>query len=294
MEIEYISISELKNNNGKGCEIMDIPKGNIKADLVYKSTPQRKLMLTFLPPNEIRYGAAPVYFLITGGGWHMEKRQSMLDFSAYSVEALRNEGFAVVSIDYRVCKENVIMREIITDCFDAARYISHFADILGIDKNSFVLSGHSAGAHLALMLSYAPAEYFNDEYELDDNFGVKMVAAISPPTMLYDDSTNNLRDIGDVFIGCDTMEERMQTSPISYVSNSCPPTLLCAGTSDYLVFSKSSELLYDKLQEHNVTCELKLSVGGGHCFEKIHSDIDPSIDMIEMQKIITNFILQYR
>ena len=105
---------------------MDIPRGQIKEDLVYKNTPQRDLMLTFLPPIKRRYEKAPVYFIIPGGGWHHEERQSMIEFSIQSVEALRNEGFAVVSIDYRVCGEGVVMSEIIADCFDAARYIAHY------------------------------------------------------------------------------------------------------------------------------------------------------------------------
>ena len=272
---------------------MDTPKGNQKQDLVYKKTPQRDLMLTFLPPTQVKYEKAPVYFIIPGGGWHIEDRQSMIDFSIQSVEALRSEGFAVVSIDYRVCGEGVVMSEIITDCFDAARYIAHFADTLKIDKNSFVLSGHSAGAHLALMLSYAPSEEFMDDYKFNDEFYVKSVAAMSPPTILYDDSTSNLRDIKDVFVGCDTKEERERTSPITYVSNNCPPTLLCAGTSDYLVFAISSEMLYAKLQENKVPSEIKLSVGGWHSFEKIHQDVEPSITMAEMQDAISNFVLKY-
>ena len=271
---------------------MDTPKGNPKQDLVYKNTPQRDLMLTFLPPLQEKYDRAPVYFIIPGGGWHCEERQSMIDFSIQSVENLRKEGFAVVSIDYRVCGEGVVMSEIITDCFDAARYVAHFSEILGIDKERFVLSGHSAGAHLALMLSYAPSAEFMGDYEFSDKFNVKTVAAMSPPTILYDDSTSNLRDINDVFVGCDTREERERTSPITYVSKTCPPTLLCAGTSDYLVFATSSEKLYNKLQENEVASEIKLSVGGWHSFEKIHQDIEPSITMSEMQNAIVEFVLK--
>lgn len=265
--------------------------GNQKADLVYKNTPQKDLMLTFLPPTKKKYQKAPVYLIIPGGGWHCEERQSMIDFSIQSVETLRNEGFAVVSIDYRVCGEGVVMREIITDCFDAARYISHFAEVLEIDRNNFFLSGHSAGGHLALMLSYASKEYFESDYKFNDTFTVKAIAAMSAPTILYDDSTNNLRDLSDVFKGCNTKEEKEKMSPIYYVTSECPPTLLCAGTSDYLVFATSSEKLFEKLKECNVPCELKLSVGGWHSFEKVHNTVEPSINMEEMQNSITDFIL---
>ena len=272
---------------------MDIPKGKQGGDFVYKDTPQKKLTLTFLPPINEKYEKAPVYFVIPGGGWHTAERQSVLDFSAKSVETLRKEGFAAFSIDYRVCKDGAVMREMITDCFDAARYIAHFADVFSIDKDSFVLSGHSAGAHLALMLSYAPQGSFKDNYEFSDEFKVKCVAAMSPPTILYDDNTNNLRDMKDAFSGCDTREERELTSPITYVSSSCPATLLCAGTSDYLVFSTSSEKLYKKLEEKGVPCKIVLSIGGGHIFERIHKAIEPNIDIERIQDIITDFAIRY-
>lgn len=271
---------------------MDFPYGCVQADLVYKVTPQRDLMLTFLPPTVKKYDVAPVYFIIPGGGWHSEARNDMISCSAISVENLRNEGFAVVSIDYRVCRQEVVMREIITDCFDAARYIAHFANILEIDKNKFAVSGHSAGAHLALMLAYAPQNIFEDDYEFNDRFTVKAVAAMSPPTILYDNSTHHLSDISDVFAECYTLDELKASSPVSYVSDNVPSTLLCAGTSDYLVFATSSERLYKMLKEESVDCELVLSIGGGHLFERIHKEIEPSISMEKIQAIITDFIVK--
>ena len=194
---------------------MDTPIGSKKADLVYKNTPQRDLMLTFLPPTNKKYDDAPVYFIIPGG-------------------------------------------------------------------------------HLALMVAYAPEELFSSDYEFCDKFSAKVVAPMSPPTILYDGLTHNLdNELNKAFSDCDSKEERKKTSPITYVSKSCPPTLLCAGTSDYLVFANSSERLFEKLTECNISCELRLSIGGGHCFEKIHSTIEPSINMEEMQNSITDFILQY-
>jgi acetyl esterase/lipase len=271
---------------------MDIPIGNNAAELIYKRTPSRNLKLTFLPPKKIRYDKAPVYFLIPGGGWHVEDRQSMIDFSLHSVEALRNEGFAVVSIDYRVYKEGVVMREIIADCFDAARYVSHFAETLKIDKDSFITSGHSAGAHLALMLSYAPNEDFQDNYVFTDTFKVKVAAVMSPPTMLHDPSTNSLRDLDDLFIG-EQNGEKERTSPITYVTTYSPPTLLIAGTCDYLVFATSAEKLYQKLFDCGVKSKLLLARGAGHSFEKIYDSIEPSITMQDVQEEIIRFVLAH-
>ena len=272
--------------------VVDIPEGDNAAELTYKKTLSRDLKLTFLPPKKIKYDKSPVYFLIPGGGWHVENRQSMLDPSLHSVEKLRNEGFAVVSSDYRVCKEGVVMREIIADCFDAARYIAHFAETLNIDKNSFIMSGHSAGAHLALMLSYAPNEAFQDDYEFTDTFKVQAVAVMSPPTMLHDPSTYHLHDLDDLFIG-EPDEEKERTSPITYVAPYSPPTFLSAGTCDYLVFAISAEKLYKKLLNCGVESMLLLSNGAGHSFEQVYDSIKPNITMDDVQEEIVRFVLKH-
>lgn len=273
---------------------MDIPRGNMRADLIYKNTPKRDLMLTFLPPKWKAYEKAPVYFLIPGGGWMAEARQSMLDVCIQSVEELRASGFAVVAIDYRTGSESANMHTIITDCFDAVRYVAHYADTLCIDRERFLVSGHSAGAHLALMLSYAPENAYRDEGSFSDMFHVAAVAAMSPPTVLYDDSMHHLSGaLRTVFAPCDTEEERKKESPISYASPDCPPTLLCAGTSDYLVFSVSSERLQTALERCGATSELILSVGGGHVFERISPRVEPSKNMSDIQNAIRDFMLRY-
>lgn len=274
---------------------MDIPLDCNKADLTYKVTPQKNLMLTFLPPLIKKYDCSPVYFLIPGGGWHSETRQSMIGFSDTSVQILRNEGFAAVSIDYRVCRQGAVMREIVTDCFDAIRYIVYYADILKIDRQRIYVSGHSAGAHLALMLAYSPSDSFADRTSLNvenDMFKIKAVAALSSPTVLYDSSTHHLLDLKDVFAGCYTLDELKAMSPITYVSKESPPTILCAGTSDYLVFSTSSERLYEVLKANNVKSKIILSVGAGHCFEKVHRETEPSVSLREIQDCIAEYIIK--
>ncbi|MCR4692535.1 MAG: alpha/beta hydrolase [Firmicutes bacterium] len=263
-------------------------------NFAYKREGERELNLTFLPPERMIYKSAPLYFIIPGGGWHMESRQSMIEFSDESVSVLRKNGFAVVSIDYRVTEDGTTnMYDILEDCFDAISYVCENSQKLGIDTDNVILSGHSAGAHLALMMAYAPHETFKHNYDFEDDFTVKCVAVMSAPTILYNDSTNNLRDMCEVFVGCDTKEEREFTSPITYVTPSCPPTLLCAGTSDDCVFASSSEKLYEKLKENNVTAEIKLSICGGHVFNRMQNGIEPSISMEEMQSHITDFILNF-
>ena len=262
------------------------------ADLTYKKTGDSELKLTFLPPEKTVYKSAPLYFVIPGGGWHTETRQSMLDFSEESVSALRKRGFAAVSIDYRVTKDGVTnMYDILEDCFDALSYVCDNSVKLGIDADNVILSGHSAGAHLALMLGYCNPEKFSKNKK---NYTVKGIAAMSAPTVLYDKGTNNLADsLKKAFKNCEYEKAAKDLSPIEYVKSDCPPTLLCAGTSDYLVFATSSEMLYKKLLENNAETDIMLSVCGGHSFEKVLDSIEPSIKMKDIQLKIAEFALSH-
>ena len=279
-------------------EQIDIPKGSENADLVYKAVGERKISLTFMPPAIKKYEKAPVYLMIPGGGWEVSERQAMIDILAGSHERLRKEGFAVISIDYRTVKEeDIVIRDVVTDCFDAARYLAHFADILQIDPEKFYITGHSAGGHLALMLSYAPQNIFRFENSFEDTFNVKVSAPLSPPVNLYKKETTLGTDficlIDNRFKSCNTDEERKAMSPDTYVTPDTPPTILCAGTSDWLVFSSASEELYELLLQNHVEAELVLSVGGGHLFERIHKSFRQSLDMEDIMIRVSDFILKH-
>lgn len=272
---------------------MDIPVNNEQKEYIFKEIGEKKLNLLFMPPENDIYDLAPVYFIIPGGGWHMEKKEDMVSCSQKSVDELREKGFAVVAPDYRVTPEGADMEDIISDCFDAARYIAHYADVLKINKEKFVLSGHSAGGHLALMLAYAPQNLFTKNSYLTDKFGVCAVMPMSPPTILYEKDVPMTSVLSILPVLEPTPEIAHKVSPYDHVGESCPPTLLSAGTSDRLVFCNSSELLYKKLRENNVEAELILSLGGGHLFEKMHDGIEPSPAMADMQEEMIKFALKH-
>ncbi len=277
----------------------DIPmeaKNELSASgLIYKEAEGRRLSLIFLPPLNKLYDRAPVYLIIPGGGWHEESKESMLEFSAASVMSLRKKGFAAVSIDYRVSSESGVgIEEIISDCFDAARYLSHNREKLEIDTFRIAVSGHSAGGHLALMLAYAPQDIFRKGSVLTDRFKVIVAAPLSAPTILYDkdmEQTLNI-DTGHVLKNEKNGYLSVKASPYTYVTSESPATILCAGTSDRLVFSNSSELLYKKLSDYGVKCRLVLSKCGGHCFEQMHESIKPDPSHEDIQKLISDFIIE--
>lgn len=256
---------------------------------VYKTTPQRELMLTLVEPVNKVYDKAPLYFVLPGGGWWIEERLGMLNYARVSVNALLEAGFAVVTSDYRVTAEGVHLPAIITDCFDSLRFVAHNADAWGIDRDRFFISGHSAGGHLALMIGMSRGENFRTPESYDDPYTVVGIAPMSPVTDLSDENIMRF-DHGNLFAE-DTPEVRRLVSPLTYAAADTPATLLCAGTSDFLVLPCHSERLFDALNAAGAETHLFYSVAGGHGFERMHYGVEPQPGMEGVQEEITRFIL---
>ena len=262
-----------------------------QTDYVYNVTPQRDLQLTFVPPNKKKYDKAPLYFVLPGGGWYVEERLGMMNYAKVSVGALLDEGFAVVAADYRVTPEGVFVADIIEDCLDALRYCAHHADEWGVDRDKFFISGHSAGAHLALMTGMIK-DAFRSEDSYTDPYTVCGIAPMSPISDLSDEEAMRFNH-GYLFPeGGDTEEERLRVSPISYAAADTPDTLLIAGTSDYHVLPRHSEKLFDKLTEKGANTRLMYSIAGGHGFEPMHYGVEPQPGMEGVQQEIVKFILE--
>ena len=261
-----------------------------QTDYVYKVTPQRDLQLTFVPPNKKKYDKAPLYFVLPGGGWYVEERLGMMNYAKVSVGALLDKGFAVVAADYRVTPEGVFVADIIEDCLDALRYCAHHADEWGIDRNKFFISGHSAGAHLALMTGMIK-DGFRSENSYTDDYTVCGIAPMSPITDLADDGAMRF-DHGYLFADPTDESEKALVSPITYACASTPDTLLIAGTSDYHVLPRHSEKLFDKLNEQGANTRLMYSIAGGHGFEPMHYGVEPQPGMDGVQEEIVKFILE--
>jgi acetyl esterase/lipase len=261
-----------------------------QTDYVYKVTPQRDLQLTFVPLNKPKYDKAPLYFVLPGGGWYVEERLGMMNYAKVSVGALLDEGFAVVAADYRVTPEGVFVADIIEDCLDALRYCAHHADQWGVDRDKFFISGHSAGAHLALMTGMIK-DSFRSENSYTDPYTVAGIAPMSPITDLADEAAMQFNH-GYLFADPTDEGEKARVSPITYACATTPDTLLIAGTSDYHVLPRHSEKLFDKLVECGANTRLMYSIAGGHGFEQMHYGVEPQPGMDGVQQEIVKFILE--
>ncbi|MBR0442984.1 MAG: alpha/beta hydrolase [Clostridia bacterium] len=277
----------------------DIPLGAIEQQAVYKRVGEHELHMSFLPPAQQKHGRAPVYLTLPGGGWHSTSHTAMLGFSRLSIDKLRKRGWVVATASYRVTPHATI-DEIISDCMDAGRYLRRFARELGIDPHRIFTSGHSAGGHLALMLSHAPHADFAADSPFDavaDDFTVVGCAPMSPPTVLYADETGYCPvnfDFDRLFKGgVYDLAAAHRASPIDYISSASVPTLLFCGTHDTLVYPDNSTLFCERSRKLGAPCELIRSQTGGHCFESMVQDVPSSPDMRDVQQYISDFAKQF-
>jgi len=96
-----------------------------------------------IPPSDT---PTPLHVFIHGGYWQeLSKRESF--FPAPDTLA---RGMAFAAVDYTLCP-HASLDAIVTECCAAITHLISQADQLNIDPKRIILSGSSAGAHLAAM-----------------------------------------------------------------------------------------------------------------------------------------------
>ena len=156
----------------------------------------------------------------------------------------------------------------VEDARCALRWIFRNAKQYNFDASKIVVSGHSAGGHLALMVGM-----LSDGTGLDNNcYGdEKMnVAAIINwygPTDISDLMQGvNLKNYAAMWIGSQTnaAEIAKRVSPLTYVRKNLPPILTIHGDKDDVVPYSQATRLKDALDKAKVINELYTIKNGGH------------------------------
>lgn len=274
---------------------VSIPANNHIQELIYKIVDDTPLYLTFLPPTKAVRDKAPVLVVISGGGWQVQSREAILSMYASSVEQLRQAGVCVVSFDYRVTGlfPNITAAEEVGDTLDAISYLHKHAQVLGIDSNQIILTGHSAGGHIALLMAYAPRDLFPTEYP---DPGISYVGCIplSAPCFLYPSGPSPktlLMNYNYIFPG-DVYDDELAHlwSPNAYITAECPATLYIHGASDNLVPDSNSVLSYKKGLALGADVTFIHPANGGHSLEPMEEGVAVTPSYEEVQNRIAAWV----
>ena len=146
---------------------------DIQPNITYSTANNTDLKLDlYLPRN--RTAATPALILFHGGGWvGGQKERNVLYLLPYL-----SMGWAVINVEYRLAG-NSLAPAAVEDCRCALRWATRHAKEYQIDPSKFVLTGTSAGGHLALITAMLPAgNAFDRRCPTDD--GVRWNQASEP------------------------------------------------------------------------------------------------------------------
>jgi acetyl esterase/lipase len=204
-------------------------------------------------PNDIAVrgeGAhAPVVVFLYGGSWQRGQRANY----AFVGEALASRGFVVAIADYRVYPD-VTFPAFVEDGAAAVAWMRRNARRYGGDAARLVVAGHSAGAHIAMLVAL-DRDYLAAAGEPDAVAGA--IGLAGPYDFLPLTSTR----LKAVFGSSDTL---LRTQPIRFVRADAPPLLLLHGADDTTVLPRNAERLAARVRSVGGRADVKLYTGVGH------------------------------
>jgi acetyl esterase/lipase len=207
----------------------------------------------------------PTLIWIHGGGWTGGTKESYAGIPAYLAM-----GMNVVNVEYRLARVAQAPAAV-EDCRCALRWVIQHAKEYGIDVNRIVVSGGSAGGHLALTTGMVPASAGLDrQCPGPDNLKVAAIVnwyGISDVNELLDGP--NMKAYAVTWLGSATDRDQiaMRVSPLAYVRAGLPPVLTIHGDADPTVPYTQSVRLHKALSDAGVANELMTMPGGKHGFD---------------------------
>lgn len=239
-----------------GCTQLGVQLANIPSyldahtrhqDIAYGEHAQQRLDV--YRPAKRDQSKHPVLVFFYGGRWTDGSKEMYPFLAKHFVE----RGYIVVVPDYRKYPEVVFPTFVEDGARAVAWTLENIATYRG-DPTQLVLMGHSAGAHIAALLSADQRYLTHYGYNTSD---VKAFAGLSGP---YDFIPED-DDLKDIF---GPPERYPQMTVTNFIEGNEPPMLLLWGADDELVGRRNLDLLNAKITQQGGHTETKIYPNVGH------------------------------
>jgi acetyl esterase/lipase len=205
----------------------------------------RQKLDVYEPPgaaNPTAQRGRPVVVFFYGGSWQNGKRGDY----RFDGEALASRGYVAVLPDYRTWPE-VRFPSFMEDAAAAVRWARDHAAEFGGDPTRVFLMGHSAGAHIAVLLATDGQYLGAQQMSKRDLSGV--IGLAGP----YDFLPLTDPVLEEIF----PLSVRAASQPINFVSGDEPPMFLAVGKRDTTVDPGNTDRLAAKLRAAGDSVEVK-------------------------------------
>ncbi|MGB3800962.1 MAG: alpha/beta hydrolase [Lewinella sp.] len=218
----------------------------VTKDIPYREGESDAWKLDLALPENFTEGLRPAIVIVHGGGWAAGSKN--VDVFQHMMVSYAHKGYVTINVEYRLTGE-AGFPACIADVKNAVRWLRAHAEELRVDPDRIGAYGHSAGAHLALMLAMTSEE---DGLEGDGGYQdyssqVNVAVGGSPPTEL----------------GRDVPMADPKWWPIGYIGPDHPPLFLVQGLSDGIVLPERTQDFVTKMEEAGADIKY-LEVAGGH------------------------------
>jgi acetyl esterase/lipase len=236
---------------------------SVTENVVYGHKDGMAMIYDVLTPQKAN-GAGIIFMM--SGGWFSNKRSSeqLIRWFHPMIDA----GYTMFVV-YHGSAPRYKVPEAYEDVTRAVRHIKVHANAYQVDVHRLGITGGSAGGHLSLMVGLNSDQGDRAGEDNVTRMGTEVAAVVAyyPPI--------DLRTIvgpSDRFPALDFDKELAAgISPILFVSDDDPPTLLIHGNKDKLVPDQNSRKIHSALEKAGVVTDLLIIDGAGHGFRDAHA-----------------------
>ncbi|MET0998167.1 MAG: alpha/beta hydrolase [Marmoricola sp.] len=233
----------------------------------------KRARLDIYRPKDVDLENAPVLVQVHGGGWTIgtKEQQGLL-----LMNRMAQRGWICVAMNYRLAPKHPFPAHII-DVKKAIAWTRDNIAAYGGDPSYLVITGGSAGGHLAALAALTPGEA---DYQPGFEDADTSVAGCVPFYGVYDlagiTGEKSAVMLRDYFLGprvfkknpATDLDEFVKASPLAQVSPDAPDFFVLHGANDSLVDVRQARAFVDRLKaESRATVTYAEFPGTQHAFE---------------------------
>ena len=226
-----------------------------RVDLTYRDGPEDEVskhkLDVYSPKGKTN---APVLFFIHGGAWKTGDRSQYPPLG----NRFASEGFVTVVPSYRLAPKYPHPAQIEDVAAAFAWTMRHVAEYGG-DTNRIYVAGHSAGGHLAALLS------LDDRYLAAYQLSPANIRGVLALSGVYDLTEGD--NFNSTFGGAET---RKDASPLTHVKGKSPPFLVTYCQWDYFSLPAQAKDFSAALRKAGASAELVYIPGQNHISEMVN------------------------